>query len=350
MKKGSGRGMAQASLDLIEAMYEAAKAVQPVTGRGIGYKLFTTRLIPSMAIGEMQKVYRLLRIARENGDIPWEWIVDETRSLERTSTWDNPDDYAHCVARSYRRDFWNQQPVRCEVWSEKGTVRGLLGPVLDDYAVGFRVLHGFSGATTIHEVAEDDDGRKFVVLYVGDFDPSGLFMSEEDLPRRIAEYGGKHVKLKRIALLPKQTKRLPSFPATDKRKDPRYRWFVARPGTHCWEIDAMDPNALRDCVERGIRKLIEPVAWERCEQINAAEQESLKTVLNGWKGGGHDPRPATPRSPRTGKCIATAADVKPHARARPLLCEHFGRTRRLVRLSGRPGQARVPQGGALQRW
>ena len=36
-----GRGMAQRSLDLIEAMYAVAEAAQPITGRGIGYKLFT---------------------------------------------------------------------------------------------------------------------------------------------------------------------------------------------------------------------------------------------------------------------------------------------------------------------
>jgi hypothetical protein len=42
----------------------------------------------------MQRVYRLLKQAREEGVIPWEWIVDETRSLERTSTWSNPTEYA----------------------------------------------------------------------------------------------------------------------------------------------------------------------------------------------------------------------------------------------------------------
>ena len=104
------RGMARRSLDLIEAMYAAAEAAQPITGRGIGYKLFTRGLIPSMAKPEMQRVYRLLKEAREQGIIPWEWIVDETRALERTSTWDDPAEYASCVARSYRRDFWNQQP------------------------------------------------------------------------------------------------------------------------------------------------------------------------------------------------------------------------------------------------
>jgi hypothetical protein len=36
-----GRGMAQESIDLIEAMYAIAKATQPITGRGVGYKLFT---------------------------------------------------------------------------------------------------------------------------------------------------------------------------------------------------------------------------------------------------------------------------------------------------------------------
>jgi hypothetical protein len=46
----------------------------------------------------MQKFYRLLRIARERGDIPWEWIVDETRELERVSTWSDPEEYAECVA------------------------------------------------------------------------------------------------------------------------------------------------------------------------------------------------------------------------------------------------------------
>ena len=43
-------------------------------------------------------------------------------------------------------------------------------------------MHGFSSATTVHDIAEDDDGRDLIVLYVGDFDPSGMFMSEEDLP------------------------------------------------------------------------------------------------------------------------------------------------------------------------
>jgi hypothetical protein len=276
------RGKAQHSLDLIEAMYAAAQKAKPITGRGVGYKLFTAGLIPSMDRNEMQRVYRLLKEAREQGDIPWDWIVDETRAIERAATWDDPADYARCVAQSYRRDFWNQQPHRVQVWSEKGTVRGVLAPVLDHYAVGFLPVHGFSSATAAHDIAEDDDGRDLIVLYVGDLDPSGMYMSEEDLPARFAKYNGDHIKLRRIALTAKQVARLPSFPASDKRKDPRYKWFVANHGRRCWELDAMDPNDLRNCVKRAIVKLIDPVAWQRCEVVNKAEQESLRTVLGGW--------------------------------------------------------------------
>ena len=276
------RGMAQASLDLIEAMYTAAEAAHPITGRGIGYKLFTRGLIPSMATADMQRVYRLLKEARERGDIPWEWIVDETRKIECVSTWSDPAAYARCVARSYRRDFWDQQPVRVEVWSEKGTVRGVLSPVLDEYAVGFNVLHGFGSATSVYDAAQSDNVRPLVVLYVGDWDPSGLCMSERDLPDRLARYGGDHIILKRIALTEDQLTGLQSFPAADKKDDKRHAWFVKNFGHSCWELDAMDPGDLRRCVEREILGLIEPTAWERCTVLNEAERESLLTVLDAW--------------------------------------------------------------------
>jgi len=275
-----GRGLARESLALIEAMYEVAEAAQPITGRGVGYKLFAAGLIPSM--DAMPKVYRLLKIAREREDIPWKWIVDETRSLERMPTWSDPEAYARTVARSYRRDFWDQQPHRVEVWSEKGTVRGVLAPVLDHYAVGFRVMHGFGSATEVYGVAQDDDGRDLHVLYVGDYDPSGMCMSERDLPNRFTGYGGDHITLRRIALRREQVVGLPSFSADEKKDDKRYKWFKATYGDRCWELDAMDPNDLRACVEEEIKELIDPEAWERCEIVNKAEQESLKAGMEGW--------------------------------------------------------------------
>jgi hypothetical protein len=280
-----GRGMGQESLDLIEAMHAEAEAAQPITGRGIGYKLFSRGLIPSMERSVMQRVYRLLRIAREQGTIPWEWIVDETRQIEqKRSTWADPAAYVRAVHRSYKRDFWLQQPKRVVVASEKGTVRGVLDPVLYDLGVGFLVLHGFSSATAIYDLANDYDGRPLILLYVGDYDPSGMYMSEQDIPQRLKQYGGDHIEVKRVALLLKHTTRLLSFKASEKKKDPRYKWFVRTFGTRCWELDALDPNRLRALVETAIKRQIEPTAWDRCSIVEKAERDSLRHVLDKWKG------------------------------------------------------------------
>ena len=170
-------------------MYDAAEEAEPITGRGIGYKLFVAGLLPSMATAEMQKVYRLLKEAREEGSIPWEWIVDETRELEQAASWSNPAAFVRSVRNSYRRDFWKHQPCRVEVWSEKGTVRGVLAPVLDEYGVGFRVFHGFSSATSIYDVCQGSS-KPLIALYCGDYDPSGMCMSEADLPNRLEKMAG----------------------------------------------------------------------------------------------------------------------------------------------------------------
>ena len=41
-----GRGMAPESINLIEAMRVIAEAAQPITGRGVGYKLFVAEADP----------------------------------------------------------------------------------------------------------------------------------------------------------------------------------------------------------------------------------------------------------------------------------------------------------------
>ena len=45
----------------------------------------------------------------------------------------------------------------------------------------------------------------------------------------------------------------------------------------------MDPRDLRGWTEEWIKSLIERKAWERCEIVNAAERESLQTILSSWK-------------------------------------------------------------------
>ena len=55
------RGRNKSTLVLIEAMRKIAEETHPITGRGIGYKLFAAGLIGGM--NEMNVVYRALKIA-----------------------------------------------------------------------------------------------------------------------------------------------------------------------------------------------------------------------------------------------------------------------------------------------
>ena len=88
-------------------------------------------------------------IAREEGTLPWRWIIDGTRSEAVVPTWGDPREYAKSVQDSYRRNKWDAQPVYVCVKSEKATIEGTIAPVLDRYELPFQVLHGFSGATSV---------------------------------------------------------------------------------------------------------------------------------------------------------------------------------------------------------
>ncbi len=289
----SGRGKSRRNIDLIAASSVILSDIQPATVRAVCYQLFTRKLIASMAKNETNKVSTQLRDAREAGIIPWEWIVDETREPERINAWENPAAFVESVKRSYRRDRWALQPERVEVWSEKGTIRGTLAPVLDDFGVTFRVMHGYGSSTALHQAAADSnsDARRLTVLYVGDWDPSGMHMSEVDLPDRLARYGAA-ITIERVALTEAHVTAgdLPSFQAdtkkgTKKKKgDPRYAWYVNRYGRRCWELDALSPVLLRDAVESAIVERLDITAWNRAGVAEAAEQESLTSILSTWPG------------------------------------------------------------------
>jgi hypothetical protein len=141
-------------------------------------------------------------------------------------------------------------------------------------------MHGFSSATSVSNQGIDD--RPLVALYIGDWDPSGLCMSEHDLPARIKEYGGDHIRLKRIALTADQTAPLPSFSVETKTRDPRYKWFKQNYGAQCWELDAMDPRDLRTIVETEINALIDRTLWEQQELHEEREKKSIESLLRWW--------------------------------------------------------------------
>jgi hypothetical protein len=253
----SGRGLAKGSIELIRTAKDILAEIQPASVRSVCYQLFNRGIISGMTKGETQKVSRLLVYARENKIVSWEWIVDETRDPERISQWSGLTDYGETILRAYRKNFWDHQKDRVEIWSEQGTVRGVLALVRQEFAVTFSVKHGFDSVTSINNVSDQtyDRERPLIALYIGDWAPSGLCMSERDLPKRLEEFGA-FVDLKRIALTFDDVYHgnLPSFPVDTKTKDPRHRWFVKNYGDQCWELDALPPPVLRERVRPPMAK------------------------------------------------------------------------------------------------
>jgi hypothetical protein len=166
--------------------------------------------------------------------------------------------------------------------------------VLNEYGLTFRVMHGYTSATTAYQVAQESatSPKTLTVFYLGDWDPSGLHMSEVDLPGRLARYQGSVV-LQRLALdVDDLNDGLPWFSAETKRTnaekkgDPRYDWFMRyTAGDHrCWELDALNPVVLRHRVENAILARLDSDAWRRADVVEAAEKESLTKVLSAWPG------------------------------------------------------------------
>lgn len=283
----TGRGKAQKTIALIEAAIRILEEIQPASIRAVCYRLFVEGLIPSMAKTNTNTVSRLLVDARERGDLPWEWVVDETREAEIISTWRDPEQIIEAAVRGYRKDYWAAQPEWVEVWSEKGTVRGTLAPVLKKYGVTFRVMHGYGSATALHDIAEQthESNKWLAVLYVGDWDPSGMHMSEVDLPGRLDRYGA-DAEINRIALDEGDVRdrSLPSFEVGSKSQDPRFDWYVGRYGRHCWELDALSPVILRKRVEAEILSRLDLDVWNHAIGIEAAERESMAGILSKWPG------------------------------------------------------------------
>ena len=163
-----GRGRSAATRELLEAARDILETIQPCSVRAICYQLFTRGRIPSMAKPETNRISTLLTWAREEDEIPFDWIVQEGRAIEQVSTWDDPAAFARTIQAAYRRNKWAAQAQDLIVVSEKGTVRGTLGPVLDTYEVDFFPVGGYGSTTRVYELAQRaTPTRPLVILYLG---------------------------------------------------------------------------------------------------------------------------------------------------------------------------------------
>jgi hypothetical protein len=93
--------------------------------------------------------------------------------------WAGLGEFATTAVAAYRRDVWTGQIIRVETWLEKDALSGIFEDVLEPYGVTLNVGRGYDGWDSIHKAAlRLGDGD--IILYFGDFDPSG-----EDMVRSL---------------------------------------------------------------------------------------------------------------------------------------------------------------------
>jgi len=228
---------------------------------------------------DYRQIQNALKVGRERGLIPLDKIVDRSRPSYGINVYDNPQQSMDSTVNQYKLDYWNDQPYRVEVWTEKDALSQIMYEVAGDYRVPVRVTRGFLSDS--NKIKWQQQG--LVVLYFGDFDPSGLCMDEE-LDENNYLSG---VNFERISLTIDQTKQynLPSVPV--KMDDPRAKKYVTKYGKRCWELDALDPNLLRALVSKSIRSHITFDLEQKIREENIQRQQLviLRDAMNEVLGG-----------------------------------------------------------------
>src|SRR5690606_1638672 len=119
-------------------------------------------------------------------------------------------------------------------------LQGVFGPVCQDHGVALGACKGYPSLTFLNDTAErfkeaEEEGKKGIILYFGDYDPSG-----EDIPRSIYDNlkndFGCDVEVRRIALMEKQVVEWNLPPAPAKHTDSR---TAAWEGLGQVELDAV---------------------------------------------------------------------------------------------------------------
>lgn len=239
-----------------------------VTLRQLFYRLVAEELLPNRK-SPYNRLGRLSAQARRDGWFPR--LLDQGRMIER------PLSFADLVAArtwltdTYRRDRTEGQPWSVYVGAEKATLTPQLKAWFWDRGLPVFSLRGYSGQELVTDVQNDImvTKRPSVLLYAGDFDPSG-----EDIDRNFVRRVGAFNKVERIALNADQVTGLPV--QIGKAEDPRASGFVAEHGSLVQvELEALDPNTLRGLYEEALGRYWDEEIYQHVLAVEASERDDL---------------------------------------------------------------------------
>jgi hypothetical protein len=265
-------------LDWAAIVPEAARIVRSydtgVTLRQLFYRLVSAQLIPNDQ-NAYKGLSRHTAIARRAGTFPD--LIDRGRRVERYPTWDSPDAAIKYMASIYRRDRTEGQDYSIYLAVEKAGIVQQLLAWFGNLGIPILPLGGYSSQTFVDQVVKhvDEQGRPAILIYAGDFDPSG-----EDIDRDFTERTDCWDEIDRIALLPGQIALYNLPPLPGKRTDSRAAGFIARHGALMQvELDALPPDILRDLYQQAIDGFWDPDAYDEIMDEEGEDDKVLAEAL-----------------------------------------------------------------------
>ncbi len=209
--------------------------------------------------------------ARREGTFPG--LVDRGRTIHRDLSFDGPDDARDWLTVIYRRDRTMGQGASVYLGVEKAGLVAQLRSWFGDLGVPILALGGYGSQTYTDQVADDVDrsARPAVLLYAGDFDPSG-----EDLDRDFVARTGCWAAVERVALTADQVEEFDLPPAVGKASDSRASAFLARHGQLVQvELDALAPDTLHGLYAEALAPWWDTSTYEAVLVEESAERAEL---------------------------------------------------------------------------
>jgi len=255
--------------------------IEPATVRQVFYQATVRGVVDKTEAG-----YRIVQTdlvyLRRAGLMPFGWLADNTRWQRKPRTFSSIKQALNETARFYRKALWTETDSYVDVWLEKDAFSGVVLPVTADYDVPLMVARGYASLSFLHTAAEYI-GELEVPAYIyhlGDFDPSGVNAGEK-IEETLREYASDaEINFERIAVTPKQISawNLPTRPT--KTTDSRAKGF----GDISVELDAIEPNLLRDLVREAIERHLPPDQFEILKAAEASERTQIAGLVGMLNG------------------------------------------------------------------
>lgn len=255
------------------ALRDIVAAMHPMTVRQVFYQATVHGLVEKSEAGYAKVQTDLVRM-RKAGDLPYDWLADNTRWQRKPRTFSSVQQALEDTARFYRKDLWADANAYVEIWLEKDALAGVVYPITSAYDVPLMVSRGYASLSFLHSAAEfiDEVGVPTFIYHLGDFDPSGVNAAEkiEESLRELAPAAD--IAFERIAVTEEQIHYwdLPTRPT--KATDSRAKNF----GDVSVELDAIEPGELRGLVETVIQMHLPPEQFEVLKAAEASERTLLE--------------------------------------------------------------------------